>query len=222
MTDFRERVFESREDNLLKRLAGRIPGWAGYQDKEMRREADKMLRDYIAAQLERYRGHLTEYQEELLSSGGLGLMDDVERVQKKMQLLSDRLRTAVYGYAGWFDAVTIRENELNALYDYDTSILADVEQVAAKVQSFGEAVSKEEDVRAPLKSLKDLLVQLHDKVDRRRDVLIGAMPPVPAPPLVEEPAPSAETEQPPSAPTVQEAAPPKADEDLSPPSGEDV
>ena len=32
--------------NALERLVQRIPGFRGYYDKENRREADKLLRDY--------------------------------------------------------------------------------------------------------------------------------------------------------------------------------
>jgi len=205
MTDFRERVFRARDETTLKRFASRIPGYGAYLEKEMRRDADKLLRDYIAAQLDQQRGRLSEFQQELLSvGGGLALMDDVDRVQKKLQLLSDRLRTAIYGYAGWFDAVTIREDELNALYDYDASLMIGVEEVEAGVQVFGEAVNQEGDIRAALAGLKETLVGLHEFVDRRRDVLTGALP---AEPLV-----------PPAAPV--ESAEAGLEEGSLPPAGE--
>jgi hypothetical protein len=177
MTDFREQVFKSRDETALKRFASRIPGYGGYLEKEMRRDADKLLRDYIAAQLDQQRKRLAEAQQELLSlAGGLDLMDDVDRVQKKLQLLMDRLRTAVYGYAGWFDAVVIREKELDALYNYDAQLLDGVDQVAAGVEAFAAAVAEEADVKESLRALKGTLNGLHEHVDRRRDVLTGAMP----------------------------------------------
>jgi len=199
MTDFRERVFAARDQSALKRLASRIPGYGGYLDKEMRRDADKLLREHIAAYLEQQRRSLTEFQQELLGGGGLKWMDDVDRVQKKLQLLGDRLRTAVYGYAGWFDAVTIREDALNALYDYDTSLMEDAEQVEAAVKTFGKAVLDQGDVRGTLSALRELLDSLLEKVDRRRDVLIGAVPAAEAP--ATEPAPPAGGEVPPVTPT---------------------
>jgi hypothetical protein len=188
MTDFRDRVFKSRDESAIKRLASRIPGYGGYLDKEMRRDADKMLREYIAAQLEIQRKRLTELQQELLSGGGLALMDDAERVQKKLQLLIDRLRTAVYGYAGWFDAVTIGENELNALYDYDSLLLGSVDEVAAGVQELGHAIEEEGNTKGALSSLRELLSKLHEHFDKRRDVMIGAAEPPEAPPSPEPPA----------------------------------
>jgi len=180
MTDFRERVFRARDESTLKRLASRIPGYGAYLDKEMRRDADKLLRGYIADQLERQNKRLVGAQQELLNlPGGLDLMDDVDRVQKKLQLLVDRLRTAIYGYAGWFDAVTIREDALNALYDYDASLMNGVDQVASKVQAFVHAVAGEGEVTKALAALKEVLTTLHEQVDRRREVLIGAVPPAP-------------------------------------------
>lgn len=182
MTDFRKRVFESRDESKLKKLASYIPGYGGYLDKEMRRDADKLLRDYVAARLEQQRRRLTEAQQELLAGGGLALMDDVDRVQKKLQLLGDRLRTAVYGYAGWFDAVVIREEALDALYDYDATLIGGAEQLAEEVQAFVQATSGQGDVQSALKRLNETLTALHEQVDRRRDVLIGAVPPVPPAP----------------------------------------
>ncbi|MBN1485241.1 MAG: hypothetical protein JXA37_11005 [Chloroflexia bacterium] len=196
MTDFRQRVFQARDETALKRLASKIPGIGSYMDKNLRRDADKLLRVYIADQLEQLRKRLTEYQSELLNiSGGLQLMDEAEQVQKKLQLLADRLRTAVYGYAGWFDAVAIREQELDALYDYDTALLVGVDQIGEGIAEFRQAIEAEEGVKAALASLKDFLVEMHEYVDRRRDVLIGAAPPVPLTGTVETPAAPTEAEE---------------------------
>lgn len=210
MTDFRERVFRARDESTLKRLASRIPGYGGYLEKEMRRDADKLLREEIAAQLEQQHRRLTEYQQELLSEGGLSLMDDVDRVQKRLMLLSDRLRTAVYGYAGWFDAVTIREDALDALYEYDATLLADVDGVAAGVEEIGRAVRGGEGVKEALSSLRGVLNALHEKVDERRDVLIGAAPLPETPAPVEEAAAAvvAPEEAPPAVTPIVEEAPP--------------
>lgn len=212
MTDFRDRVFKAREETALKRLASRIPGIGSYMEKNLRRDADKLLRVYIADQLEQLRKRLTEAQGELLSvSGGLALMDDVEAVQKKLQLLADRLRTAVYGYAGWFDAVSIREEELDALYDYDTALLVGVDQIGEGISAFNRAVVAEEDVKPTLAEMKQFLTELHEYVDRRRDVLMGVNPPMPL-----TTAPAAEA---PVAPAM-EGTPPAPDVDEAPPAPE--
>lgn len=194
MTDFRDRVFKSRDESKLKRLASRIPGYGGYLEKEMRRDADKLLREYIAARLEQQRKRMAEAQQDLLSvPGGLDFMDDTDFVQKKLQLLIDRLRTAVYGYAGWFDAVTIREQELDALYNYDAALLQGVEQVAADVKAFVHAVNGDGELKPALAALRDTLNGLHEQVDRRKDVLTGAEPVTPPTPEAEPTPPPTDT-----------------------------
>lgn len=201
MTDFRERVFRARDETTLKRLASRIPGYGAYLDKEMRRDADKLLREYIANQLEQQSKRLIGAQQELLNTpGGLDLMDDVDRVQKKLQLLIDRLRTAIYGYAGWFDAVTIREDALNALYDYDASLMNGVDRVASGVQAFVHAVAGEGEVKKVLASLRKVLTALHEQVDRRKEILIGAAPPSPPAVPIAPPEPLPSAEEPPLTP----------------------
>ena len=79
-----------------------IPGIAGYREKEMRRDADKQLRDALAKRLESRRRKLTALQGDLLDSGGILWMDDMERVVGRLQLLIDRVKTASYGYAPLF------------------------------------------------------------------------------------------------------------------------
>ncbi|HQN97186.1 MAG TPA: hypothetical protein PLM61_12485, partial [Thermoanaerobaculales bacterium] len=56
MSDGVERAQGRR--NLLERIAARIPGIKGYLDRELRREVDKMQRDWLAEQVDRARGAL--------------------------------------------------------------------------------------------------------------------------------------------------------------------
>ena len=38
--------------NFLEKIASRIPGFAGYREKERRRDADRINREHLAVQLE--------------------------------------------------------------------------------------------------------------------------------------------------------------------------
>ncbi|MGC8873579.1 MAG: hypothetical protein ACP5SI_03910 [Chloroflexia bacterium] len=182
MTDFRTRAFEEREKSALKRLASRIPGYAGYYEKELRRDADRLLREYVAGRLEQQRRRLTEFQQEWLRTSGLALMGEMDEVTRKLQTLIDRLRSAVYGYAGWFDTLTVREEALDALYDYDATLLDEADALEVEIQAFGQAVQQQGDARSALTTLRERLVGLHEKVDRRRAILTGALPPAGEPP----------------------------------------
>ena len=78
---------------LTKKLTG-LPGIAAYREKEMRRDSDKLVRDRLVHELEARRTRINGLQQQVLSTGGLLLMDDMEQVTGRLQLLIDRIRTA--------------------------------------------------------------------------------------------------------------------------------
>ncbi|HSR34730.1 MAG TPA: hypothetical protein VLY63_29520, partial [Anaerolineae bacterium] len=95
-------------------LARKIPGYAGYKEKELRREADKLLRTEVAGKFDDQRKRMSELQQQLISQAQIEFLDDLERAVMKLQLLIDRIKTASYGYAGLFDAVKVKEEQLDA------------------------------------------------------------------------------------------------------------
>ena len=99
---------------LEKAIAG-LPGIKGYREKELRREADKQVRDNLARHLESRRRKLTSLQSDLLGAGGLDWMDDMERVVGRLQLFIDRVKTASYGYAPLFGLNRVNEDDLDRL-----------------------------------------------------------------------------------------------------------
>jgi len=129
--------------NALEQLAMKIPGFAGYKERETRREADKLLRVTIAQRIMEQVQRLSDVQRELLRRGGLHWLDDVEAAVRRLQTLADLIRTASYGYAGVFDAVKIEEPQLARLYAYDQKLLAAVDDLATAVERVRSAVGSE-------------------------------------------------------------------------------
>lgn len=124
----------AREDrNVLERLIKGLPGISGYADKELRRNADYRLRQLIAGELEAQRTSLLAVQNQLLKGGGLAYLTDVDSAVNRLQTLTDKVRTAAYGYAGLFDAVRVREEELDALHRFDVAMLQAVAGLDAAV-----------------------------------------------------------------------------------------
>jgi hypothetical protein len=130
----------------LENLMGKIPGYRGYKEKEMRREADKLLRMQVAGQLDDQRKRLSELQMQLVSQVQIEHVDDMERAIMKLQLLIDRVKTASYGYAGLFDAIRVEEEQLDALYDFDTQLLILVQEIATDVDQVASAIGTKEGV----------------------------------------------------------------------------
>jgi len=130
----------------LEKLALSIPGFKGYKEKEIRRETDRLLRQHIASILEKARGLIKETQITVMQKGKIGLLDDLERAIMKLQNTIDRLKTAPYGYSGFFDAVKIREEELDALYNFDLSILERAQAMLSSAKSLKETAEKGEEL----------------------------------------------------------------------------
>ena len=63
---------QSAKDEMggIESFFAKLPGIKGYREKEIRRDADKQVRDNLARRLESRRRKLTALQGDLLSSGG--------------------------------------------------------------------------------------------------------------------------------------------------------
>jgi hypothetical protein len=166
----KKRVEESQGG--LEKLLRKLPGYKGYKEKELRREADKILRMQVAARLDEQRQRLQGLQMQLISEAQIEFLDDVERAVMKLQILIDRIRTASYGYAGLFDAVKVKEAELDALYEFDNQMLDFVEQAANQVDKVTTALSAKEGVGVAVAELILTVEQASLTFGRRRDVIL--------------------------------------------------
>jgi hypothetical protein len=170
MDDLRGTVSDAR--GTLETLAGKIPGYHGYKEKEMRREADKLLRLRLSERFQEQRTKLTNVQSHLASEGKLEDLGLLERVMLQLQLLIDRLKVAEYGYAGLFDAVRVREEHLDALYLYDSALMTSVDQLAEIMDRLAIAAVGGEEIRSTANDALLLLQELNTTLDRRKDVIL--------------------------------------------------
>ena len=170
--DLRQKVTEALGG--LEQLVAKIPGYKGYKEKEMRREADKLLREHLARQFEEQRRSITNLQKQLISSGQIGFLDDLESGVMKLQLLIDRLKTASYGYAGFFDTIKVKEEQLDALYDFDNALMDEVPRVAAGINSVSEALAAKEGTAEAITDLVSTIQSVNDTFSKRQDVILQA------------------------------------------------
>ncbi len=171
--DFRQAIEDSKGG--LERLASSIPGYRGYKDKENRRAADKLLREHLVRQLDEQRRRLAELQRDLLEGGGLLLVDDLDRAVTKVQKLADKIRTASYGYAGIFDAVKVKEEELDALYNFDESILEHVSALQASIDALATAIDASGDVKEAIHQVVSAAEEADAAWRDRESVISGAV-----------------------------------------------
>jgi hypothetical protein len=158
----------------FEQLMKKIPGYKGYKEKEMRREADKLLRMEIARLLDDQRKRLSELQNRLISQAQIEFLDDVERAAMKLQLLIDRVKTASYGYAGLFDAVKVKEEQLDALYEFDNQMLDFVDEISAYVDQVSSAITAREGVGEGISGLVGVVEEANQTFGHREEAILRA------------------------------------------------
>ncbi len=166
-------VVESSQGGFEK-LMRKIPGYHGYKEKELRREADKLLRVELAGRFDDQRKRLVELQQELVSQAMIEFLDDLERAAMKLQLLIDRIKTASYGYAGLFDAVKIKEEQLDALYEFDNKMLDFVDDVAADLDRVASAVSEGEGIGSAIRTMVGSVEDANQAFGHREETILQA------------------------------------------------
>lgn len=146
--------------NFLERLVNKIPGLRSYQERETRREVDKMQRDWLAAEVDRARQGVQRKVRKWTRAGQLEILDVASSLEKLLDRFANRIRHADYGYTGFFDAVKIREDELERLYEFDLRLSDTVEALAARIEAL-----PDQDAGDPL----DELLSAAEEADRAFD-----------------------------------------------------
>ena len=164
-----ENFVESAKNQMggVERLLKGLPGIRGYVDKELRRDADKRVREAIAASLDQSRAALVVVQNTLLKAGGLALMDEVNEAAVALQTLADRIKTASYGYAGLFDPVRIKEAQLDALVRFDQALAREAGAVHARVEALAAAIQQRADFNVALEEFNRTVIHLNTLFGKR-------------------------------------------------------
>lgn len=168
-----QQLVESAQSGFEK-VVGSIPGYKGYKQKELRREADKLLRKKIGAELDKQRRRLNGQQTALFKAGLIEYTDDLDQAIMKLQTLSDRVKTASYGYRGFFDAVKVKEEQLDALYAFDAGLLAGIPKIAQAIDGVAEAIQSKAEVGAAIQALVEAATELGELFSKREEAIYEA------------------------------------------------
>ena len=147
-----------------------IPGFAGYLEKEYRRESDALARSWLAGRLDRSKKSLDDYGRNLVDLGQIDQLAMIDRLRARLDQTIGKLRGAMPGYSGFFDFVQVADDQLDDVYDHDMSLISQVDEFAAKME--GLPTSSE----TPAVAIPDLLNRLDgvlQQINDREDLLKG-------------------------------------------------
>ena len=171
MVDPLDKATEGKD--LIGKIQNFLAGFIGYYDRERRRDADKMLREMVVDRYEEQWSRISEIQRQLISEGLLELVDDLESAAVKLRGFIDRVDNAAYGYAGFFDAVRIQQDELQKLYEFDLALLEGASEVSVAIDGLSAAMGSEELPEA-IRNLVTVSQQAIAAYDRRDEVILAA------------------------------------------------
>lgn len=170
MSDLYDQIVSQR--GAGQRLLGRIPGFRGYQNKAQRRTADRLLRDYIAGEVAKRINRFSTVEKSLLDmDGGLMYMSKTRSVKTKLQTYHDRIKAAVPGYSGFFEAIKVGEEELERLYSFDEAQVRYVERLDEALANLDEAVTRRAGIDEMISSFDALAAEANEAFLLRESVL---------------------------------------------------
>ena len=171
--DFRDTVEDSM--SRFESLTKKIPGYGGYKEKEQRREADALLREHIAREFEAQWGRMNDLKSQMLVGPAMSQLDDMGKASRRLQTLIDKIKGATQGYAGFFDAVKVKEEQLDELYEFDNNMLTEVDKVALAVDTVQEKLDAEENVATAVRNLTKVINDLLTLYEKRNEVVLGVV-----------------------------------------------
>ena len=170
MDDILQKV--DSEKDFFKKILGKLPGFSGYFERRERRAADKLLRESIAEKFDSLWGRISALQRDAISNGNIDLIDDMEASALKLRQFVDRIRTASYGYAGFFDAIQVRTEELDQIYQYDLQLLTFEEEVSRAIDNVETSMGTD-GLGAAIRHLTKLSQDCIDSFEKRKDVILS-------------------------------------------------
>jgi hypothetical protein len=172
MSDILQRVSDERD--IFKKLLAKIPGFKGYIERGDRRMSDKLLREQVASEFESLYQRVSSLQRDLINQGEIEYIDDLEASVIKLRQFIDRVKTASYGYAGIFDAIKIKEEELDQVYQYDYALLALSNEVGSAIDNVETSIGTE-GLDAAIRHLTSVSQECVTAFNKRSEVMKGIM-----------------------------------------------
>lgn len=120
-------------------VAGLIPGYKGYKDKEQRRDCDRLLRHTITTRLQERKSVVDRAIADSSRKFQFDNLEPLELVKRKIERVADLARYAPAGYSGMFDTAEIGPEQLDQIYNNDMAVLQRVDELSAMIDSLPRA-----------------------------------------------------------------------------------
>jgi len=160
---------------LSEKIAAALPGFRGYKEKELRRESDKLIRNHIYLKLSKDKDNVRSIAQKIADKRYLDVLGAVDRINAKMDRITEKVNHASYGYSGFYDAVKIKEETLDRMIAYDNQLLESVITLSAEIDGFKAQLLSGDysNLKDKIQSVADKFEMLEDTFDKRQEIILG-------------------------------------------------
>jgi hypothetical protein len=160
---------------LSEKIAAALPGFRGYKEKELRRESDKLIRSHLTLKLSKDKDNVRSIAQRIADKRYLDVLADIDRLNAKMDRITQKVNHASYGYSGFFDIVKIKEANLDQMIAYDNQLLDSVNALSSEIDGFKAALLSGDytNLKDKIQSVTDKFELLEDAFDKRQEVIMG-------------------------------------------------
>lgn len=163
---------DALQQHILE-IALQLPGYLGYESKERRRDMDKYTRGELGRQYDELHAALARVRAKAPLENAVAL----ENLDQKILRLIARFQTAPRGYAGWFDAAQIVDDDLDALTQFDAALTSGVPQLKAVIDKIAAALKSKQGIDDAVDECAELLDHLNARYDEREQFLAAGKKP---------------------------------------------
>ena len=160
---------------LSERIAAALPGFRGYKEKELRRESDKIIRNHLSLKLSKAKDNVKSISQRIADKRYLDMLTDVDRLNAKMDRITEKVNHASYGYSGFFDIVKIKEENLDRMIAFDNQLIDSVNALTAEIDTLKTQLlgGDTSNLKDKIQGISDKVELLEDTFDKRQEVIVG-------------------------------------------------
>jgi hypothetical protein len=108
-----------------------IPGLRGYRTLEDLRVSDDMLRNQVADKLDQAKTNLEALRKQIAAAGDFTNIGTVGSLIFQIQQVGGEVRHAAQGYSGFVATISMNQDRLNKLYEYDYDFVSSAMQLVS-------------------------------------------------------------------------------------------
>jgi len=160
---------------LSERIVAALPGFRGYKEKELRRESDKLIRNNLYLKLTKDKDNIKSISQKIADKRYMDVLTDIDRLNAKMDRIAEKVNHASYGYAGFYNIVKIKEENLDRMIAFDNQLLDEVNALTSSIEDLKTQLLSNNfaNLKDKIQTIADKFELLEDTFDKREQVILG-------------------------------------------------